>query len=41
MKILKENFANFKRSKYVPDDFKEDLESLVDKYKENGYRDAK
>ena len=31
----------FKRSKYVPDDFKEDLSSLVDKYKENGYRDAR
>ena len=31
----------FKRSKYVPDDFKEDLASLVDKYKENGFRDAR
>ena len=31
----------FKRSKYVPDDFKEDLSSLVDKYKENGFRDAR
>ena len=31
----------FKRSKYVPDDFKEDLSSLIDKFKENGYRDAR
>ncbi len=31
----------FKRSKYVPDDFKEDLANLVDKYKENGFRDAR
>ena len=30
-----------KRSKYVEDDYKEDLVSLVDKYKENGYRDAR
>ncbi len=30
-----------KRSKYIEDDFKEDLESVVDKYKENGYRDAR
>lgn len=31
----------FKRSKYIEDDFKEDLISIVDKYKENGYRDAR
>ncbi|MFL2620088.1 MAG: outer membrane protein assembly factor [Flavobacteriaceae bacterium] len=31
----------FKRSKYVPDDFKEDLSRIVDKYKENGFRDAR
>jgi len=31
----------WKRSKYIEDDFKEDLVSLVDKYKENGYRDAR
>ena len=37
----KKFYRIFKRSKYVPDDFKEDLESLVDKYKENGYRDAR
>lgn len=30
-----------KRSKYIVADFKEDLISLVDKYKENGYRDAR
>jgi len=30
-----------KRSKYIEDDFKDDLESVVDKYKENGYRDAR
>ena len=31
----------FKRSKYIEADFKEDLTSIVDKYKENGYRDAR
>jgi len=31
----------WKRSKYIEDDFKEDLVSLVDKYKENGFRDAR
>jgi len=30
-----------KRSKYIEADFKEDLISIVDKYKENGYRDAR
>ncbi len=30
-----------KRSKYVEEDFKEDLVNIVDKYKENGYRDAR
>ena len=30
-----------KRSKYVEEDYKDDLVSLVDKYKENGYRDAR
>ena len=30
-----------KRSKYIEADFKEDLNSVVDKYKENGYRDAR
>ena len=30
-----------KRSKYVEEDYKEDLVSLIDKYKENGFRDAR
>lgn len=30
-----------KRSKYVEEDYKEDLVSLVDTYKENGYRDTR
>ncbi|OUR92580.1 outer membrane protein assembly factor BamA [Flavobacteriales bacterium 34_180_T64] len=30
-----------KRSKYIQDDYKEDLVTLIDKYKENGYRDAR
>lgn len=38
----KKSFFNLlKRSKYIKDDFKEDLTSVVDKYKENGYRDAR
>ncbi|GAA3779922.1 outer membrane protein assembly factor BamA [Corallibacter vietnamensis] len=31
----------FKRSKYIEADYKDDLTNLVDKYKENGYRDAR
>ena len=31
----------FKRSKYIEADFQDDLVSLVDKYKENGFRDAR
>lgn len=31
----------FKSSKYIADKYKEDLNSVVDKYKENGYRDAR
>ncbi len=31
----------FKSSKYIADKYKEDLTSVVDKYKENGYRDAR
>ena len=31
----------FKRSKYIEADFAEDLQSVVDKYKEKGYRDAR
>ena len=30
-----------KRSKYIEEDYQEDLVSLIDKYKENGYRDAR
>ena len=30
-----------KRSKYIEADYNEDLVSLIDKYKENGYRDAR
>ncbi|MEY8869517.1 MULTISPECIES: outer membrane protein assembly factor BamA [Flavobacteriaceae] len=30
-----------KRSKYIQEDYKEDLVSIIDKYKENGYRDAR
>lgn len=31
----------FKRSKFIEADYKEDLESAIDKLKENGYRDAR
>lgn len=31
----------FKRSKFIEADYKDDLASVVDKYKENGYRDAR
>jgi outer membrane protein insertion porin family len=34
-------FRILKRSKYVKDKYEEDLKSLVDKYKEKGYRDAR
>lgn len=34
-------FHFFKKSKYIKDKYKEDLTSLVDKYKENGFRDAR
>ena len=34
-------FRIFKRSKYIKSKYKEDLNSLIDKYKENGYRDAR
>lgn len=49
-KKLKKAFKNtkekkitrlFKSSKYVKDKYKEDLETLIDKYKEKGYRDAR
>ncbi|MCX2719101.1 BamA/OMP85 family outer membrane protein [Lentiprolixibacter aurantiacus] len=31
----------WKKSKYIEDDYQEDLSSLIDKYAENGYRDAR
>lgn len=31
----------WKKSKFIKEDFKEDLVSLIDTYKENGYRDAR
>ncbi|MBC9796668.1 outer membrane protein assembly factor BamA [Sinomicrobium weinanense] len=35
-------FGRFwKKSKFIPEDYKTDLTSLVDKYKERGYRDAR
>lgn len=35
-------FGRFwKKSKFIPEDFKEDLSSLIDTYKEKGYRDAR
>ena len=34
-------FRIFKRSKYIEADYSEDLESIIDKYKEKGYRDAR
>jgi len=37
----KKFYRLFKRSKYIKSDFKEDLTSLVDKYAESGYRDAR
>ena len=47
---LKKSFKNtkekspirvFKRSKYIKEKYDEDLSSLINKYKENGYRDAR
>lgn len=38
----KRNFLRiFKRSKYIEANYEEDLTSIIDKYKENGYRDAR
>ena len=31
----------WKKSKYIPEDYKEDLSTLIDKYAENGFRDAR
>lgn len=43
MKNTKEKFMFrvFKASKFIPEDYKEDLNSIIEKYKENGYRDAR
>lgn len=43
MKNTKEKaFGRFwKKSKFIPEDYKEDLTSLIDAYKEKGYRDAR
>ncbi|WGK65533.1 POTRA domain-containing protein [Flavobacteriaceae bacterium YJPT1-3] len=36
------NFIRFwKRSKYIEEEYQEDLTAVIDKYKENGYRDAR
>ncbi len=38
----RKNFIRFlKRSKYIEENYKEDLVNLIDTYKENGYRDAR
>ncbi len=37
----KKLYRFWKKSKYIEDDYEEDLSSLVDKYAENGYRDAR
>ena len=35
-------FGRFwKKSKFIPEDYQEDLKSIVNKYKESGYRDAR
>ncbi|MGJ5641813.1 outer membrane protein assembly factor BamA [Formosa sp. S-31] len=43
MKNTKEQkfYRVWKRSKYIEADYKEDLTSVIDTYKENGYRDAR
>ncbi|MDC7998763.1 outer membrane protein assembly factor BamA [Gilvibacter sediminis] len=43
MKNTKKRFPLrfWKRSKYIEDDYEADKESILDKYKENGYRDAR
>ena len=38
---VKKPYRLFKRSKYIEADFKEDIKSVVGKYKENGHRDIK
>lgn len=43
MKNTKEKhiYRLFKASKYIKEKYKEDLTSVIDRYKENGYRDAR
>ncbi|QLE01613.1 outer membrane protein assembly factor BamA [Galbibacter sp. BG1] len=43
MKNTKEKFFGrfWKKSKFIPEDFETDLTSIVDAYKERGYRDAR
>ncbi|MCM5664324.1 outer membrane protein assembly factor BamA [Galbibacter mesophilus] len=43
MKNTKEKFFGrfWKKSKFIPEDFETDLTSIIDAYKENGYRDAR
>lgn len=43
MKNTKRKFFGrfWKSSKYILDDYKQDLESILEKYSENGYRDAR
>ncbi|CAL2076839.1 Outer membrane protein assembly factor BamA [Tenacibaculum dicentrarchi] len=43
MKNTKRKFLGrfWKSSKYILDDYKKDLESILEKYSENGYRDAR
>ncbi|MBL7472412.1 outer membrane protein assembly factor BamA [Robertkochia sediminum] len=43
MKNTKEKFFGrfWKKSKFIPEDYQEDLKGIVNKYKENGYRDAR
>ena len=41
-KTKRKNFLRFyKRSKYIDEDFENDKIALIDKYKENGFRDAR
>lgn len=41
-KTKQKNFFRFyKRSKFIEEDYKTDLKAVIDKYKENGYRDAR
>ncbi|MDB4304255.1 BamA/TamA family outer membrane protein, partial [Desulfosarcina sp.] len=37
----KSSLRFYKRSKYIEEDYREDLTTLIDKYKESGYRDAR